>query len=82
MALILRASLLSWIGIQLREVQGHEVDAWLLILTNLVINADHHKCDTATLGAWRGSIATCLIIIGQVPGVLTLSVLALGVYLS
>lgn len=75
MALVLRASLLSWIDIQLRDVHNHEVDAWLQILTNLSINLDQTKCDNATLGAWRGTIASSLAAISQTPGTYVFSVI-------
>lgn len=42
------------------ELQAHEIEMWLQIIRNIVLEVDHAKCDKATLGAWRQSLVACL----------------------
>lgn len=68
MALVLRTSVISWIELQMGDLQTLEVGAWLRILSNLVINVEQSKCDKATLGAWRDSVTSCLMKLSEAPG--------------
>jgi len=48
------------VELQMSELQVHEIEMWLQIISNIVINVDHAKCDEATLGSWRQSLTACL----------------------
>ncbi|KAF8308276.1 hypothetical protein DL93DRAFT_2119068 [Clavulina sp. PMI_390] len=69
MALVIQGDLLSWIQLQLMEhPHNEEAPRWLSILSNIVLNVDHTKCDTAMAESWRTPIISCLLAVHAVIG--------------
>lgn len=67
-ALVLRFGLLSWIELQLQNVQSDEDLAWIKILENILVTVDTQKLEASTGGEWRASITRCILALVLNPG--------------
>ncbi|QRW12827.1 nucleolar pre-ribosomal-associated protein 1 [Ceratobasidium sp. AG-Ba] len=56
-SLLLRASILSWIHLQLDSVLPGEPLAYLKVIENIILVVDHEQVEKATSGHWRGIVA-------------------------
>jgi nucleolar pre-ribosomal-associated protein 1 len=63
MSLVLKSGLLTWIEMELMDAANEERIAWVKILENILIVANHGKLESSTNGEWRSIYSRCLCLL-------------------